>query len=64
MRKFDLLIETLNNVRDDVANFEEKGNKAAGTRLRNAMQDAKNLAQEIRVDVLDANKARAKEKAK
>lgn len=62
MRKFDLLIETLNNVRDDVANFEEKGNKAAGTRVRNAMQDAKNLAQEIRVDILETNKANSKAK--
>jgi hypothetical protein len=31
--------------------FYEKGNKAAGTRLRKGMQELKKLAQEIRVEV-------------
>ncbi|WP_420490433.1 hypothetical protein [Mucilaginibacter jinjuensis] len=30
-----------------------KGNKAAGTRVRNAMQQLKTLAQEIRTEVTD-----------
>jgi hypothetical protein len=37
--------------RDDFEAFYDKGNKAAGTRVRKAMQELKNLAQEIRVDV-------------
>ncbi len=33
------------------------GNKAAGTRVRKAMQEVKNLAQEIRVDLLEKRDA-------
>ncbi|MAB28835.1 MAG: histone H1 [Planctomycetaceae bacterium] len=32
------------------------GNKAAGTRVRKAMQDVKNIAQELRKSILDAQK--------
>ena len=35
---------------DDVEKFEQ-GNKSAGTRIRKAMQEIKNLAQEVRVEV-------------
>ena len=37
----------------DFQKFYEKGNKAAGTRVRKGMQDLKNMAQDIRKDVLD-----------
>jgi hypothetical protein len=36
---------------DDFRKFYQDGNKAAGTRVRNGMQDLKNLAQQIRVEV-------------
>tara|TARA_R110000772_G_scaffold148902_2_gene259525 strand:+ start:2904 stop:3080 length:177 start_codon:yes stop_codon:yes gene_type:complete len=36
--------------------FYDKGNKAAGTRLRKAMQELKVLAQEVRQDVSATNK--------
>ena len=32
------------------------GNKAAGTRVRKAMQDVKNVAQELRIAILDAQR--------
>ena len=51
--------EILVNLQDDVAKFEEKGNKAAGTRIRKAMQSMKSLAQDVRVYVSDKNKASA-----
>ena len=35
----------------------EKGNKAAGTRVRKAMQQIKTLAQDVRVAVSAANNA-------
>ena len=35
----------------------DKGNQAAGTRVRKGMQDLKNLAQEIRIQVQDAKNA-------
>ena len=41
---------TLEKGIEDVEKFED-GNKSAGTRIRKNMQDIKNLAQQIRVEV-------------
>ena len=41
---------------DDVEKFED-GNKSAGTRIRKNMQDVKNLAQQIRVEVQEMKNA-------
>jgi len=49
--------EELTNIQEDSAKFSEKGNKAAGTRVRKAMQVIKGLAQDVRVAVSAANKA-------
>jgi hypothetical protein len=35
----------------DFEKFYDKNNQAAGTRVRKGMQDLKNLAQEIRLEV-------------
>jgi hypothetical protein len=51
------LEEVLAEARLDAAKFDEKGNKAAGTRVRKAMQTIKGLAQEVRTGVSEANKA-------
>ena len=50
------LEEVLAAAREDAAKFDEKGNKAAGTRVRKAMQQVKTLAQDVRVAVSEANK--------
>ena len=50
MTKFDELFETVMAAQEDAEKFE-KGNSAAGTRLRKKMQEVKNLAQEIRQNV-------------
>tara|TARA_B100000900_G_C20580660_1_gene717390 strand:- start:1129 stop:1305 length:177 start_codon:yes stop_codon:yes gene_type:complete len=50
------LQETLDNVQEDATKFNEKGNKAAGTRVRKHMQTIKALAQDVRVAVSEANK--------
>ncbi len=45
---------------EEVADDMQKaagGNKAAGTRVRKAMQEIKNAAQDIRVKVLEVGKA-------
>ena len=42
-----LLVET----REDYTKFCDRGNNAAGTRVRKAMQEVKTLAQELRVEV-------------
>jgi len=49
--------EELTAIQEDAAKFNEKGNKAAGTRVRKSMQTIKSLAQEVRVAVSAANNA-------
>jgi len=51
------LEEAIAEVGTDVAKFDEKGNKAAGTRIRKAMQVVKGLAQDVRVAISEANNA-------
>jgi hypothetical protein len=47
---------TLDSIQDDASKFNEKGNKAAGTRVRKGMQAIKALAQDVRVHVSETNK--------
>lgn len=47
----------LDAIQADVQKFTEKGNKAAGTRIRKSMQTIKSLAQDVRVAVSAANNA-------
>jgi len=51
MEKFEEIKKLIQEVDDDVTKFYEKGNKSAAVRIRKAMQDVKNLAQELRVHV-------------
>lgn len=51
MDKYNKMIELLQEVQVDVEKFYEKGNKAAGTRVRKSMQELKALAQDLRVDI-------------
>ena len=53
MDKFNEIKEIVLSVEQDVKKFYEKGNKSAAVRIRKAMQDIKNLAQEVRVHVQD-----------
>lgn len=48
---------TLDSIQEDASKFNEKGNKAAGTRVRKGMQAIKALAQNVRVHVSETNKA-------
>ena len=57
MDRYQQLQDLLDGVKDDFDKFYEKGNKAAGTRVRKAMQELKGLAQEIRVEVQDKKNA-------
>jgi len=52
--RLEQLINLLENIRDDHEKFFERGNNAAGTRVRKAMQEAKALAQELRLEVQEA----------
>ncbi len=51
MRQFDVIQKHIENLREDFAKFYERDNKAAGTRIRKGMQELKEMAQEVRVDV-------------
>ncbi|MFK7971501.1 MAG: histone H1 [Bacteroidia bacterium] len=51
MEKFEQLKNLIISAEDDFAKFYDKGNKAAGTRARKAMQEVKTLAQDIRKEI-------------
>ena len=53
MSSFAKLKELLAAAAADANAFYEKGNKAAGTRLRKAYQEIKTIAQEGRAEVLE-----------
>lgn len=56
MSTFEKIQELVKITQDDVDKFFVKGNKAAGTRIRKAMQDLKGLAQELRLEVQNSKK--------
>ncbi len=51
MSQFSKVQDLVNSLEGDFEKFYDKGNQAAGTRVRKGMQELKNLAQEIRIDV-------------
>jgi hypothetical protein len=55
-KTFEQIQELVKATQDDVDKFFVKGNKAAGTRIRKAMQDLKGLAQEVRLEVQNSKK--------
>ena len=54
--EFDQLQDVINDCQTDVTKFIN-GNNSAGTRVRKAMQEAKKMAQAIRVEVQDQKNA-------
>ncbi|MEO0473046.1 MAG: histone H1 [Bacteroidota bacterium] len=57
MEKFEQLKNLVLVSTEDFQKFYDKGNKAAGTRARKAMQDVKVLAQEIRKEIQESKNA-------
>jgi hypothetical protein len=51
MNRYAQLRELLLSLETDFVKFYEKGNKAAGTRVRKGMQSLKVLAQDIRSEI-------------
>ncbi len=51
MGRFNEVQNLVNSLESDFEKFYDKGNNAAGTRVRKGMQALKNLSQEIRVEV-------------
>jgi hypothetical protein len=53
MKRFNEVKDLILALEGDFEKFYDKKNQAAGTRVRKGMQDLKNLAQEIRIEVQD-----------
>lgn len=58
MDKFTQLKELIASAEADAEKFYNNGNSAAGTRTRNAMQNLKVLAGEIRKEITEKKNAR------
>ncbi len=57
MSKFSEVRDLILGMEEDFVKFYDKGNQAAGTRVRKGMQDLKNMAQDIRKEVQDKKNA-------
>lgn len=58
MNKYEELKQLVESLEGDYTKFYEKGNKSAGTRVRQGLQDVKRISQEIRMDISVAKKER------
>ena len=56
VNRYNELLNLVKSLEKDFDKFYEKNNHAAGTRLRHAMQDVKDLAQEVRVSIQETKK--------
>lgn len=52
--RFTELKELINGLEGDADKFYNKANSAAGTRVRKGLQDVKNLAQAIRLEIQES----------
>lgn len=57
MNRFEEIKNLVMGLEGDFDKFYNKGNQAAGTRVRKGMQDLKTLAQDIRKEVQDKKNA-------
>lgn len=53
----NLIVEAIDVYLEENAKFEEKGNKAAGTRARKALMDLKKLATDRRKEIQEKKNA-------
>jgi hypothetical protein len=60
MNRFAEVRDLIMSLEGDFEKFYDKGNQAAGTRVRGGMQQLKTLAQEIRTQVQDIKNAAEK----
>ena len=57
MSRFEQVKSLVLDLEGDFDKFYDKKNQAAGTRIRKGMQELKNLAQEIRIEVQEMKNA-------
>ena len=56
MENYNQLKTMISSIEEDAIKFYEKGNKAAGVRIRKALQEVKTMAQTMRQEVSSKNK--------
>ena len=59
MNRFNQIRDLVMSLEGDFQKFYDKENQAAGTRVRKGMQELKNLAQEIRIEVQEKKNTNA-----
>ena len=57
MNRLEELKQMVATFEDDYTKFEEKGNKTAGTRARKSLQEIRNFAKDVRMEISEAKKA-------
>ena len=60
IEKFNELKSLLEGLESDADKFFNKGNNAAGTRVRKGLQELKNLSQDLRLKIQEAKNANSK----
>lgn len=63
MSKFEDLVQAVKSLEADFEKFYEKGQAAAGTRLRKGLSDLRKHAQEVRKDVQEVKSQRKASKS-
>ncbi|MFO7448014.1 MAG: histone H1 [Ignavibacteriaceae bacterium] len=63
MNKLEDLRQAVQNLEADFQKFYEKGQSAAGTRLRKGLSELRKLAQDVRKDIQDVKAQRKTEKS-
>lgn len=60
IEKFNELKSLLEDLEPDADKFFNKGNSAAGTRVRKGLQELKNLSQDLRLKIQEAKNTASK----
>ena len=63
MNKFEDLVQAVKNLETDFQKFYDKGQAAAGTRLRKGLSDLRKLAQDVRKDIQEVKASRKTDKS-
>ncbi len=62
MDQFNKLVDHVKSLEADFQKFYEKGQGAAGTRLRKGLSELKKLAQDVRNDIQTVRQSRKEQK--
>ena len=63
MNRYQDLVQAVKDLETDFQKFYERGQAAAGTRVRKGLSDLRKLAQDVRKDIQEVKAKRKAEKA-